>query len=188
MPTTDTSITLPSYQQFSDTLALIALPISASELHGVLCGYLAAGVPTKGEMYLRALILNQNDEAGREVALALFHLFTITQQQMTQLGFEFQLFLPEDNQSLSERAQAFSEWCEGFSQGLTLSSVDYHQIEDEETQDAIQHMIDFAQLDYEALSIDETDEQALMEITEYARMAVLHIHTGLQQDASDSLH
>ncbi|MDA9271838.1 YecA family protein [bacterium] len=192
MSLTEPLMQLPPYQQFVDSIAVLDLPISGSELHGVICGYLAAGAIQKGEMYLRALMMNRNEMATRAAALALFNVFTVSQQQVNYLGFEFQLLLPDEDESLIVRAQAFSEWCEGFTQGLTLSEIDYNQLEDEEAQEAIHHLIEFAHLDYTSLQVDEADEQALMEVTEYARMAVLHIHSGVQtahlkQDIPDGL-
>ena len=171
---------LPSYQMFVDAIALLALPISGSELHGVMCGYLSAGAIDQGNTYLRALIAKPDDAAGRSAMLVLFGVYAVSQQQIDGLGFEFQLLLPDDQEPLLHRAQAFSEWCEGFVQGIRMAGVDYNQLEDDDVQDAIQHMSDFADLDYQSLQFDEEDERSLTEISEYARMTVLHIHSDLQ--------
>jgi uncharacterized protein len=179
MSETEFPMKLPAYDELADSIAILALPISASEVHGILCGYLAAGTPQKGETYLRALLVNHKEKQAREAAMMLFNIFSISQQQITQMGFEFQLMIPDEDNSLLIRAKAFSEWCEGFVQGLTLSGVDYHELQDEDVQDAIHHLTEFANLDYHSLQIDEADEMALVEVTEYARMAVLHIHSGL---------
>jgi yecA family protein len=179
---TDTgSIMLPSYMAFTASISALALPISASELHGVMCGYLAAGSMKQGEAYVRALVLKRDEHATRTITMALFELFTISQHQMAQMGFDFQLLLPDDDSSLETRAQAFSEWCEGFIQGLRASQVDYTRLDDDDIEDAVLHLSEFARLDYSALAIGEEDEKALMEVIEYARMAVLHIYTGVKK-------
>ena len=180
MPASHTSLLLPEYHTFIDSIAMLALPISGSELHGVMCGYLCAGATNEGEAYLRALITNKNDPDLRRAALALFGVYAISQQQMGSFDFQFQLLLPDENDPLAERAQALSEWCEGFTQGITLAGIDYNQLQEEDAQEALQHLTEFAQLDYHALQIEEEDEHALMEVSEYARMAVLHIHVDLQ--------
>lgn len=177
---------LPQYDVFSSAIAGLHLPISCAELHGVICGYLAAGGGRDGEAYLRALLANRHADDTREAALALFDLLTISQHQLSDFGFDFDLLLPEDDAPLFERAQAFSEWCEGFTQGLTISGLDCNALETEEAQDAVQHVTEFADLDYEGLQVDEEDERALMEVIEYTRMAVLSIHAEVQPQDDDA--
>jgi uncharacterized protein YgfB (UPF0149 family) len=179
MTNTTAPLRLPDYHTFIDSIDVLSLPISGSELHGVMCGYLCAGAINKGESYLRALMNNRGDAGLRRAALALFGVYAVSQQQLVSFDFEFQLLLPDDHEALAERAQAFSEWCEGFTQGITLAGVGYEQLQEEEAQEALEHMTEFAQLDYHTLHIDEEDEHALMEVSEYARMAVLRIYGDL---------
>jgi yecA family protein len=182
----DSGIKLPDYFEFAHAIAGLSLPISCSELHGVLCGYLAANGQQQGESYLRALLAaKRNSDEARQAALALFDVFTISQQQLAQLGFEFELMLPDDDAVLTVRAQAFSEWCEGFTQGLTLSGIDFDRLPSDEAQNAIQHITEFAQLDYAAVRINEEDEKALLDVIEYTRMAVLSIHADIQAQVQD---
>lgn len=176
---------LPNYRTFIDSISVLALPISGSELHGVMCGYLAAGANREGEGYMRALFINRSEESAREAARALFGVYAVSQQQITNFGFEFQLMLPDDDESLYDRARAFSEWCEGFSQGITISGIDFDALKSEEAQEGIQHITEFANLDYDALEVNEEDERALMEVIEYTRMAMLHIYTDIQTDKLD---
>lgn len=178
-------MSLPEYDDFCHAIAALSLPISASFLHGNMCGYLCAGESTQGESYLRALSQNKKDEASRNAVLAMFEVFSISQQQMINFDFEFQMMLPDDEEALSTRAQAFSEWCEGFTQALTLAGVHIEQFQEEEAQDALQHMIEFAELDYESLDVGEEDERALVDVSEYARMAVLRLYGDLRLNEKD---
>ncbi|MCW8399174.1 UPF0149 family protein [Legionella sp. PATHC038] len=170
---------LPDYDEFSASISVLMLHISASLLHGMMCGYLCAGADSQGEAYLRALLNNKKDEASRNAVLAMFAVFSISQQQINSLDFKFQMMLPDEEESLLLRAQAFSEWCEGFTQALTLAGIGLNQLHEEEAQDAFQHLIEFAELDCDTLDVDEEDERALMEVSEYARMAVLRLHSDL---------
>jgi yecA family protein len=172
---------LPDYQEFSASIDILLLRISTSLLHGMMCGYLCAGADIQGEAYLRALLNNKKDDASRNAILAIFAVFSISQQQINSMDFEFQMLLPTVDESLKVRAQAFSQWCDGFIQALTLAGIGANQFQDEETQDAFQHIIEFADLDCDTLDIDEDDERALMEVSEYARMAVLRLHGDLMQ-------
>lgn len=176
---------LPACEDFEDSIAVFHLPISVSELHGVMCGYLCAGALHEGEMYLRALMVRQEKNSiTREAARALFDVYEISRQQIVNLDFEFQLLLPNDDMMLCLRAQAFSEWCEGFTQGMTLAGIDYNQFEDDDSQEALQHLYEFADLDYQELDVTEDDEKALMEVSEYARMAVLRLSGDIQANKS----
>jgi yecA family protein len=183
MPNENQGMHLPDYQAFMDSISVLTLPISASELHGVMCGYLCAGASSEGEAYLRALTLkNKNDEATRLAALALFDVYLISQHQLANFDFEFQLLLPAGEEPLITRAQAFSEWCEGFAQGIAIAGVSSSELHDEESLEALEHILEFAQLDYESLEVDEEDERALVEVSEYARLAVLRIYEDLLGD------
>lgn len=179
------SLRLPNYQQFLDSIAILNLPISPSELHGVICGYLCAG---EGEAYLRALTLKANQTAAK----AMFDIFSISQQQLSNFDFEFELLLPSEEEPLTTRAQAFSQWCEGFNQGITMAGIGYEQLQEDEAKEALKHLVEFASLDYENIEINEDDEKALMEISEYARLAVMRIYSdlldNLKPQVSNKLH
>lgn len=170
---------LPLYDDFVASIHPLNLDLSASGLHGILCGYLCAGADTQGEDYIRALLHNKKDESSRQALLSLFSMYAISQQQINHFDFSFELLLPDDDEPLLERAKAFSEWCNGFSWGFTAVGIDAEQFEDEDSQNAVQHIHEFAELDYAALDIDEEDERALMDVIEYTRMAVAQLHSEL---------
>lgn len=175
-------IQVPSFRTFSEAIIPLDLPISASELHGVMCGYLASGSHRLGESYLRALIVKKNEAMTRDAARMLFSLYTITEQQLQGSDFEVSLMLPDDSAPIFERARAFSEWCEGFSQGLTVSGLQLSELSSEEAKEAVEHITEFADLDYESVSVDETDEKALTDVVEHTRMGFLHIYYDTHQN------
>ena len=185
MPLTSHTLQLPLYQTFIDSIAILDLPFSGSELHGMMCGYLSGHAAREGLIYLRTLIPNPNDPAMRAATLALFELFTVSQQQIESFGFEFRLFLIDEDEPLERRAQSFSDWCEGFMQGIRMAGVDYNDLDDDDTQDALSHITEFADMDYQSIEVSEDDERALIDIIEYTRMAVLHIHSDLQASRPD---
>lgn len=181
---------LPPYQSLVDSIAVLDLSISLSELHGVLCGYLCAGVEEQGAAYLRSLTLPNREEFARAAVVALFNIFSISQQQIDQLDFSFEMLLPDDHEPLPDRVLAFSQWCDGFTQGMFQAGMELDSFEEEDSQEALQHLLEFAELDYSTADVSEEDEKALVEVSEYARMAVLRLHGDLQtgrQTDSDSL-
>jgi uncharacterized protein YgfB (UPF0149 family) len=171
-------ISFLNYNAFVDAISPLALPLSGSALHGQLCGFLCAGKIQQGETYIQTLMDNPKDETTRTAALALFSVYATSEQQIHNFDFSFALLLPDDEQPLFERAKAFSEWCAGFIHALQLSGIKTHRL-DEETQNALEHITEFAQLDCETLDVSEDDEKALVEISEYTRMSVLRLHSDL---------
>ncbi|MCC5791359.1 MAG: UPF0149 family protein [Legionellaceae bacterium] len=171
---------LPAYQRVVERLAAFNLSLSVSEIHGLICGYLCTGAAGEGEGYLRSLLTAEASAASREAQRCLFELFTLSQQQMQSGDFAFYMLLPEEHISLVERAQAFSEWCEGFSQAVASSAQAASDLDEPDAQDALRHIAEFARLDYAALSAGEDEEKALMEVSEYTRMAVLRLHHDWQ--------
>jgi uncharacterized protein YgfB (UPF0149 family) len=190
MSETSTPMRLPDFDGFTSNIEVLALDVSPSQLHGLICGYLCAGADDQGEAYIRTLLHNKKDAESREAILAIFTLYSISQQQIAQYDFSFQLLLPKDSESLIDRAKAFSEWCLGFTEGLSFSGIDHDQLYDEEAQEALQHIIEFSELDYESLEVDEEDERALVEVEEFTRMAVVRLRADLtsnEQERSGSI-
>lgn len=173
------ALRLPPYDDFVEVISALSLNTSGSGLHGMMCGFLCAGADSQGEAYLKALSDNKKGEAARLGLLALFSVYSISQQHISNFDFEFTLFLPDDYQPLPERAQAFSEWCEGFIQGLTSAGVGAEEFYEEEAIEALGHISDFAELDFDSLDTEEDNEKSLMEVSEYTRMAVLRLHGDL---------
>lgn len=182
---------LPSYEEFNRSVS--ALNLSSSGLHGMMCGFLCAGADSQGEAYLRALVLPFKNESIRDTLLSMFSVYSVSQQLIGEFNFEFNLLLPDEEYALMDRACAFSEWCEGFLQGLHSAGIEPDQLLDEEAQEALQHITEFASLDTDTLDIDEEDEKALMEVAEYTRMAVLRLHAELvthetKHDSTEKSH
>lgn len=173
---------LPTYRSFADAIAVLKLPISASKLHGMLCAFLCAGIPMDGETYIGAYCIDKS-QAVRNAVRAMFGVYSISQQQLIHFDFKFQLMLPEEGFSLVERAKAFSDWCAGFTKGMTEAGVSYQQLHDEEAREALHHLEEFAKLNYETLKVDEEDEKALIEVSEYARVAVLRLYSDLLENS-----
>lgn len=180
MPFQEIAFQLPAYHSFVNTIDILAIQISVSELHGIICGYLCAGAVDQGEVYIRSLLTDNKSSVKKDANLALFNLYTVSQHQISTFDLGFQLFLPDIEESLTVRAEAFSQWCSGFMEGLTMAGVNITEIPGKDAKDAIIHITQFADLDYEALSVGEEDEKALMEVNEYTRMAVLQIHNAIQ--------
>lgn len=179
------SLNLPDYQNYINTIENLHLPVTGNELHGILCGYICAGDTTKGDAYIRALISNQKDAEKKEAALLVYDIYAISEQQLANFDFEFQLMIPDIYAPLQSRAEAFSEWCRGFLDGLSMAGVDINSLVHEDAEEAYNHLLEFAKLDCDTLDISEDDERAFVDVSEYARIAVMHIFSDLRENIDE---
>jgi uncharacterized protein YgfB (UPF0149 family) len=176
-----------SFDQLEEKLDPLKLACGVSRLHGTLCGCLVAGGQLQAENYLRSLLVNKSGENLREGQNALFAMFSMTQSWFSHFGFDFHLLLPDDANNLEERVRAFVDWCQGFLDGFDMTGIEADDIENDEVLEIIQHFDEFSQMEVDEFDYaSEEDEKAFIEISEYARMAVLQVLCDLQAEGNES--
>jgi hypothetical protein len=178
------------HDELDQIVAHLQLSIPASELHGSLCGFLAAsGRPAKRSV-LSALHL----EAGATSDADQLMLDQLVQQSEQELGdpeLGFEPLLPADDRPLSERADALVDWCRGFLGGFGLGGPDAHSRLSEEAREILTDIgtIASSSLDFGS---EEEDEDALIEVHEFVRMGAMLLftecHLSQQQPSSGTLH
>lgn len=180
------------YDYLETALVKVDSLVSASELHGMLCGLICAGASETGEAWLETIIqaMEPRSEEFKHFNYDILHnIFKRSHAQIAGFGFDFQLLLPDDDAHISARAQAIGEWCQGFLEGLGFAG---HMLEPEnlsiDVSDAIQRLYDITHIDYAALTMNDEDEPALMELTEFVRMAVLMVYTELVLQVQEDLY
>jgi hypothetical protein len=87
----------------------------------------------------------------------------------------FSPLLPNDAVSLAERALGLYDWSRGFMYGLGLSGVDTGGLS-EEAREAFDDLAAITHLDLDDLEDSEDNEQALMELTEFVRVAAMLVY------------
>lgn len=161
---------MPAWGDVAGAADRLTLSSSPAELHGALCGWLAAGgadvagwlAPVMADP---ALPVPQSGDA-------LDRLRTVSAAQLGDPSFGFQLLLPDDERA-AQRAEALFAWCRAFLGGFGLAVADKPL--SDEGQEALRDLANLgaAQIDE---ADDGSDEEALAEIEEYLRMAVLLLH------------
>lgn len=173
-----------SYQRVQDIVLNNDSAASAAEVHGVLSGLLCLNGRTECDQWLETVFgENTTDLAPAEHAL-LSALCETTRRQLDDFDFSFDLLLPDDTFSLEDRANALSEWCQGFLYGLGYRS-DGAEWPGESTE-VLHDLLEISRLSPD--SAGESDEVAYAEITEYVRVGVQLIRTELQQQQPARLH
>lgn len=160
----------PEFDAVSAALTRCRISIDAAELHGLMIGHLTAGEDLPEQDWFARIHVDGDPAAVREDAV----LTALREAGMTTLvdpNLGFSLLLPDDDAALTERASALFSWCRGFLAGYSL--VPGRTPLSDDAQEA------FADLTHIATFLvdeDEQDEQALVEIAEFVRVAVLLIH------------
>lgn len=163
---------LPDLSAVAAEIARLSLATSPSELHGALCGWLAGGGGSVREWPARVLA----DDAlpAPEAGGALDTLRTVSAAQLADRSFEFDLLLPAEDTSLTERSGALFEWCRGFLGAFGLAAGNAAKLSDE-SREALGDIAKLAAAQPQDEG-DEEDEEALVEIEEFVRVATLLLH------------
>lgn len=163
---------LPSPTPVEAEIRRLSLATSAYELHGLLCGWLAGGGASRSDWLPKVM-------ADAEVPVpasgnVLDELRLATAAQLADRSFEFELLLPPSEASLGERSGALFDWCRGFLSAFGLAGGGIAPLSDE----AREALADLAKLAAARPQEegDEEEEQAMVEIEEFVRVAVLLIH------------
>ena len=169
-------IELPDFDTLADLLVeegLLTLPPAG--LHGLLCGQVAAGARFDPvTLFARIGELLDLEPFSRELTrTGIMQLYLATLQQLQAPDFSFELVLPDDDQPLAGRADALGLWCSGFLSGFGLQERKGSQGLSIEGQETLRDLAQIVQITTAADAEAEEDENDLMEVQEYVRMAAL---------------
>jgi uncharacterized protein YgfB (UPF0149 family) len=150
----------------------LGLGMDAAELHGALAGWLAGGGAQERDWLANVTADPTLPAVASDSVLERLRQATATQLDDRSFGFE--LLLPEADASLGERSGALFDWCRGFLGGFGLAVGNAPSLSEEGNE----ALADLARL---AAAVpqddgDEDDEEALVEIEEFVRVAVLLLH------------
>ncbi|MEI6746095.1 MAG: UPF0149 family protein [Methylococcaceae bacterium] len=160
-----------SYTTIDAILVQYDAELSAAEAHGMASGLLAINGKFSNQSWLNELLQN-TPPINREHNVELIGLFDDTQGVLAHDEFEFELFLPEDEESdLVERVDALRQWCKGFLFGVGFANT--ATTFSVQTQEILKDVAEITKLDTDIELEDEEAENDFMELTEYLRAAVL---------------
>lgn len=184
-PTPDEYLQSPlNFDDLANLLAPLGTLNSPSELHGLLCGKFAGGSQlTEINWLLDAVeFLDFIAAPDEQVRHALSRLYHSTMNQL-QGELNLKLMLPDDDNLLSERVRALSEWCHGFLTGF--GSVDHQGKREisEEAEEMLRDLADIVQIQADDEEGETGAESDYMEVTEYVRVVVSSLYFEFAADA-----
>lgn len=120
-----------SYQTLDELLRSVGEIVQLAELHGGICGALAAGGPRAAELWLEESLDEHATDArygeanaASDLPASLHALVTASWQALDTGEFAFEPLLPEDDAPLEAQVQALALWCHGFLGGLGFAAPD----------------------------------------------------------------
>ncbi|SFR60274.1 hypothetical protein SAMN05216203_1707 [Marinobacter daqiaonensis] len=156
-----------------------------SELHGGLCGRLAAGARLEQQQWLDVVCehmgiapeaLAGDDDIPDELPDFMADAYRTTLEELRSSALEFQPLLPEDDYAFEQRLQALSAWVRGFLEGMAVAAGERLGEAPGEIRELIEDMVAISQVE-EAADADEAAEVQLNDITEYVRLGVVSVFT-----------
>ncbi len=172
---------LPTLESLGLTLLQANADCSASELHGVLTGLLAAGARLNRAALMKSLEAHADPQQafGDEVIAGLWQLQLSTLEDLSADELSFQPMLPDDEEPLTERVTALGDFCRGFLAGFGIGIDAQHPfLTEATTRETLQDISEISRVD----SVDEGDEEgeeAYAELCEFVRLAVIHLFEEL---------
>ena len=166
------------------SIAVAQLGVDASDLHGSLTGYLCAGGKATPQRWLTDLALD--DEGVGAEADVFEQLHADVSAALEDNALSFAPLLPSDREPLAERAEALVAWCRGFLGGIGLAdATDRVATLDDDGQEMLR---DLGHIAASRLELDggEEDEQSLVELIEFVRVAVLSLHAEFNRPSAQS--
>ncbi|MGV8961511.1 MAG: YecA family protein [Stenotrophomonas sp.] len=164
---------LPDVNDVAQASQMLGLGASPAELHGGLCGWLAAGGDNVTSWPAKVLADAGLPAPTPDSPLDRLRLASV--EQLEDRDFAFELLLVEAAAPVLQRTDALFEWCRAFLGGFGLAAGARPALS-EEGDEALQDLAKLAQASSDEFDSGDEDEDALAEIEEFVRVAVLLLH------------
>lgn len=185
----------PPLPDFDRTLQLAQGNLDAAELaecHGLLCGLLCChSGGTAGDFLDHLAAMQLLVDPGEALAAAMVDTWERTTRQFEDEELGFQLWLPDDDETIEDRTISLAQWCSGFLAGLG-SGCSLEDLSDD-AREALQDLMEISRAEVSSEpggeAGGEEDEAAYAEIVEYVRIVALSLREEFRGPGhDDSIH
>ena len=162
------------FDQLSDLFVEVRSFTPPSELHGMLCGQLCAGLRPAQQSWLVAAQEQMNVPEGLQprAKSVLADFYDQVLASLAADNLSFSVLLPGDDEPVVERTEALGQWCTGFISGYGMAGIDKTKMS-EESAGVLTDLAQIAMVEAEDLEQSEESERDFCEVYEYVRMAAL---------------
>lgn len=173
---------MPGYDALGQLLNQQGVGLTPAEMHGLISGMLCGGNKDASWRTLLHELTNEGLAFSKDLSDTLGQMHSATGETLEDDGFNFQLFLPAEESSVFDRADALAGWVNHFLLGLGVSQPGLDKVKGE-TGEAIDDLRSIAQLGYDEDEDQEELEMSLEEVIEYVRVAALLCHDTFNRPA-----
>jgi uncharacterized protein YgfB (UPF0149 family) len=178
---------LPNYDDVDSLLKQANARLDAAGAHGLLCAFICAKPGQSTTKEWETLILGDLTEAKKNAGVLLEELYELSYHLLSEFSFEFMLLLPDDSVDINQRAELLGLWCQGFLVGLEKCGISLHNHPQNDVTDALNDIIEIAQVSFGDITDSEEDETAYLELLEHVRLSALMIFCELNDKGSNKL-
>ncbi len=161
------------FDEVADRLVELGCSGDPSEIHGLLCGQLAAGHRLKTAQWLKQVSELCGGRIVDAAAAEIFNrLYTVSLTHLEMADFAIHLLLPDEDDAIEQRVNALGTWCAGFLSGFGEG------VKGIALSEGVKNVLrDFAEIAQVQSAIDQSDEaeRDFMEVSEYVRMALITV-------------
>jgi uncharacterized protein YgfB (UPF0149 family) len=150
----------------------------AAEAHGTLAGCLCAAVGYRFEDWVHEILPEGRADALSTASLRQLYLDTAGALEGSEM--EFELLLPEDDESIDARTSALGQWCQGFLYGLGTSAIQDASALPGEIGEIVRDMTEITHVGVDEGQNTETNESAYAELVEFVRVGVQLVFEELE--------
>jgi len=180
------------FDQIGEALANYPGIDSPAFLHGMLSGLMCADNEIKESAWIQKILQEAEVKSVKESFLVMLHdMYLETEAGLNGSGFEFNLCLPDEGESIVFRSAMIGQWVEGFLYGMGLAGKSAQKL----TKDVNELLKDFAviaQIEVDGLDQLEREEQEqaeddFMHLSEFVKVGVLTINETLNPAESSPI-
>ena len=173
---------LPDYKVLDKLCSNLEEPVNVSGLHGSISGMLAVNSSTTLATCLRQY--GDGEVAGDflarfpQLGSDFESIYGSIHYALNETEFDYQLFLPDDEEAMEHRLQALVHWCNDFLLAFGISHASMgNKGCSKEVSELLSNFADFSKVDIQQVEEGEEEETDYQEIVEFIRMGVVHIHS-----------
>jgi uncharacterized protein len=172
------------FDEFADHLVEQGQQVSPAEIHGCMCGLLAAGGSDEAEWGLDQVGAALDLVLHGELAELSLRLYRVSSAALDDEEFDFYPLLPDDEADIAVRVGALASWCRGFLAGFAGTGAGGGTLAD----DSAEILKDFraiAEAEVDEESPEEESEESYAELVEYLRFAAFNVYLDSRVRGAD---
>ncbi|MCK5880672.1 MAG: UPF0149 family protein [Sinobacterium sp.] len=167
------------FDEVADLMVQIGSHTSPSELHGFLCGQLAAGQRSEGASFTQTLqeSLDVQDSFSPEQLEKLRFVYMSSLNALMDDEMSFYPLLADDDAEITTRLATLSQWCQNFLSGVATVEKAIKDVP-EIVNDALNDMAAISQVGVDEAELEEDEDAAeedYAQLVEYIRLATMNI-------------